>query len=212
MARPLSHAPALTMAALAAAAGAFGGWLADAAGDRAARFDWREAAPPAHTQSQTPAQTPAQTRLAPQDAIGPPPQANASGDVLPGPFRAQVVRVIDGDTFEARVQVWLGQDVTTRVRLRGFDAPETKSRCAAERAAGEDARRALADALAAGPVWLTDVSRDKYGGRIVASARIARPGGAPGVATSDDLAEWMLAGGFGRPYGGGRRGPDACGT
>jgi endonuclease YncB( thermonuclease family) len=197
------------MAALAAVAGAFGGWLADAAGDRgAARFDWRDAAP----QTQAPALSHA--RLAPPEPAAPQPQANAGGELMPGPFRAHVVRVIDGDTFEARVQVWLGQDVTTRVRLRGFDAPETKSRCAAERAAGEDARRALADALAAGPVWLTDVSRDKYGGRIVASARIARAGagGASNVATSDDLADFMLAGGYGRPYGGGRRGPDACGS
>ena len=201
------------MAALAAAAGALGGWLADAAGNRAARFDWPDASPP--SLAQTIAQTPAQTRLAPQDAVAASPQANASAEILPGPFRAHIVRVIDGDTFEARVQVWLGQDVTTRVRLRGFDAPETKSRCAAERAAGEDARRALADALAAGPVWLTDVSRDKYGGRIVASARIARAGAGEatkGASTSDDLADYLLAGGYGRPYGGGRRGPDACGT
>jgi len=28
---------------------------------------------------------------------------------------AEVVRVIDGDTFEARVRIWPGMDVTTRV-------------------------------------------------------------------------------------------------
>ena len=35
-----------------------------------------------------------------------------------------VVRTIDGDTFEARVHLWPGLDMTTRVRLRGIDAPE----------------------------------------------------------------------------------------
>ena len=34
---------------------------------------------------------------------------------------------IDGDTFEARVHLWPGLDLTTRVRLRGIDAPELKA-------------------------------------------------------------------------------------
>ena len=38
---------------------------------------------------------------------------------LPGPFPAEVLGVIDGDTFEARVTIWLGHEVTTRVRLLG---------------------------------------------------------------------------------------------
>ena len=35
-----------------------------------------------------------------------------------------VVRTIDGDTFEARVHLEPGLDLNTRVRLRGIDAPE----------------------------------------------------------------------------------------
>jgi micrococcal nuclease len=46
---------------------------------------------------------------------------------------AEVVRVIDGDTLEARVRIWPGMDVTTRVRLRGIDAPELHARCEGER-------------------------------------------------------------------------------
>jgi endonuclease YncB( thermonuclease family) len=34
-----------------------------------------------------------------------------------------VLRVIDGDTFEARIRIWPGHDVTTKVRLRDIDAP-----------------------------------------------------------------------------------------
>ena len=37
-------------------------------------------------------------------------------------YPAEVVRIIDGDTFEARVRVWPGLDVDTHVRLRGIDA------------------------------------------------------------------------------------------
>ncbi|MFZ9501000.1 MAG: thermonuclease family protein [Beijerinckiaceae bacterium] len=199
MAAPLSHAPTLAFAALAAGAGAFGGWIADRAGGLGPGPLWRDPAPIAQPARLDPA--PALPRA---DANAGP--RSAPGDILPGPFPAHMLRVIDGDTFEARVQVWLGQDVTTRVRLRGFDAPETRSPCAAERSLGEEARRALADALANGSIVLTDVSRDKFGGRVVASVRILRENG------GDDLAQLMLAGGYGRPYAGGRRGPDACGS
>jgi endonuclease YncB( thermonuclease family) len=43
-----------------------------------------------------------------------------------------VIRTIDGDTFEARVHLWPGLDLTTRVRLRGIDAPELKASCPQE--------------------------------------------------------------------------------
>jgi len=45
---------------------------------------------------------------------------------------AEVLRVLDGDTFAARVRVWPGLDVETKVRLRGIDAAELHARCAAE--------------------------------------------------------------------------------
>jgi hypothetical protein len=43
-------------------------------------------------------------------------------------YRADVLRVIDGDTFEARVRIWSGFEITTRVRLRAIDAPELHAR------------------------------------------------------------------------------------
>ncbi|MGB6342559.1 MAG: nuclease, partial [Xanthobacteraceae bacterium] len=47
-------------------------------------------------------------------------------------YPAEVIRIIDGDTFEARVRVWPGLDVDTKVRLRGVDAAELHARCASE--------------------------------------------------------------------------------
>jgi endonuclease YncB( thermonuclease family) len=44
-------------------------------------------------------------------------------------YSAEVVHVIDGDTFEARVAVWPGIEIKTRVRLRGIDAPKLHARC-----------------------------------------------------------------------------------
>ena len=56
-------------------------------------------------------------------------------------YSAEVLRVIDGDTFEARVRIWAGFEINTRVRLRAIDAPELHARCASEYLKAEAARR-----------------------------------------------------------------------
>lgn len=70
----------------------------------------------------------------------------------------QVLRVLDGDTFEARVMVWPGIDITTKVRLRGIDAPELRARCADEQAKAQAARDALIALLAEGAVGISRVT------------------------------------------------------
>jgi endonuclease YncB( thermonuclease family) len=112
-------------------------------------------------------------------------------------YPAEVVRVIDGDTFEARVRVWPGLDVDTKVRLRDVDAPELHARCADELAKAQAARAALETMLAAGGVTISRVGLDKYGGRVDAA-----------VSTRDtaDVSTALLNGGWARSYDGGRRG------
>jgi endonuclease YncB( thermonuclease family) len=112
-------------------------------------------------------------------------------------YPAEIVRVIDGDTFEARVHVRPGLDVNTKVRLRNIDAPELHARCAEEHDKAEAARAALQTLLAAGDVTISRVGLDKYGGRVDAL-----------VATRDaaDVSAALLNGGWARSYGGGRRG------
>jgi endonuclease YncB( thermonuclease family) len=70
-------------------------------------------------------------------------------------YRADVLRVIDGDTFEARIRIWSGFEITTRVRLRAIDAPELHARCASEYFKAEAARLALQRLLSAGGVTLS---------------------------------------------------------
>jgi endonuclease YncB( thermonuclease family) len=114
----------------------------------------------------------------------------------PGRYGAEVVRVIDGDTFEARVHVWMGQEIVTRVRLRGIDAPERKARCAAEYAQASAATDALRVLLAERDVTIWNVGPDKYFGRVVAQA---------GTRATPDISAALLARGLVRPYGGGHR-------
>lgn len=113
-----------------------------------------------------------------------------AAETLPGPYPAEILRVIDGDTVEARIRVWLGQDVTIHVRLRGIDAPELHGRCPGEREAAAAARDALFRILAAGPVSVTDIGADKYGGRV--DARLHLPDGT-------DVSAAMLKSGHALP-------------
>src|SRR5579872_6626774 len=105
------------------------------------------------------------TQLASESALSQNAAANVSAPDAPLAYPAEVLRVIDGDTFEARVHVWPGLDVNTKIRLRNIDAPELHARCADEAAKAQAARSALETMLAAGPVTVSRVGIDKYGGR-----------------------------------------------
>lgn len=119
-----------------------------------------------------------------------------AGDVLAGPVQAQVVRVVDGDTIEVRARIWLGQEVSTLVRLAGVDAPELKGGCALEKTLAVHARDYLEARIEGVEVRLVSIEYGKYAGRVVAR-----------VATSDgeDLAAGLIASGLARAYGGGAR-------
>jgi endonuclease YncB( thermonuclease family) len=107
-----------------------------------------------------------------------------------------VTRTIDGDTFEARVPLWPGLTVTTHVRLRDIDAPELHARCADEFRRAVAAADALEKLLGEGGVTISNIGQDKYPGRVDADVATART---PNVSAA------LLAGGYARPYDGGRR-------
>ncbi|MBF0326730.1 MAG: hypothetical protein HQL42_16905 [Alphaproteobacteria bacterium] len=94
----------------------------------------------------------------------------SAAERLAGPFDAHVLRVIDGDTFVARIPVWLGLDVTVSVRLRGIDTAELRGPCPGQ---AQAARDLLSGLLATGPIRLTDITHDKYAGRVNAKVRLA---------------------------------------
>ncbi len=104
--------------------------------------------------------------------------------------------MIDGDTFEARVHLWPGLEMMTRVRLRGVDAPEMKGACAEEFRMAETSHEALRGLLADSDVAIFNIGPDKYNGRVVADAATSRT---PSVASA------LLVSGHVRPYQGGRR-------
>ncbi len=120
---------------------------------------------------------------------------------MPGPFVANVLKVIDGDTLSVEVPVWLGVELSTKVRLRGIDAPELHGRCQQEKDRAAEAKRYLSAETTA-QVRLTNIEGDKYYGRVEADVTTVPDG--------LSLSEAMLASGLARAYDGGKRG-DWCG-
>lgn len=128
--------------------------------------------------------------------------ANTVHETIAGPVSAEIVRVIDGDTILVDASPWPQQTIEVYVRLRGIDAPELHSKCAAVREDAERAQAALEEIMpATGEVQLTRISGDKYFGRILAD-----------VTTADgrNPAETLLETGHAVSYNGGRKAAEHC--
>ena len=121
----------------------------------------------------------------------------SAAERYPGPYRADVLAVVDGDTVRARVQVWPGQVAEGLIRIDGIDTPELRARCESERQRARQAREYLREMLRGRPL-VFDVRADKYGGRYI--GRIV-------TAQGIDVAQGLIAAGLARPYAGGKRAP-----
>lgn len=108
----------------------------------------------------------------------------------------EVLRTVDGDTFDARVALWPGLELNTRVRLRGIDAPELHANCDAEFRKADASTKALRIVLGEGGVAIYNIGPDKYGGRVVADVATKRT---PNVSSA------LVAAGHARVYLRGRR-------
>lgn len=114
-----------------------------------------------------------------------------------GAYSARITRVIDGDTVQGSVTIWVDQTVTTSIRLRGVDTPELKGACDSERAAAVKAKALVESLLPVGSVaTLTNVGPDAYRGRIDADITLA---------DGRMLAHVLIAEGLARPYDGGKK-------
>lgn len=87
-------------------------------------------------------------------------------------YQADVVEVVDGDTFKAVIRLGFGFNTVQKLRLRGLDAPEI------ETTDGQEAREFLVEKLmkTKTPVLIRTVKSDKYD-RYLADVFISLPGG-----------------------------------
>jgi len=95
-------------------------------------------------------------------------------------------RVIDGDTFDAELDIWLGLVAVERVRVLGVDTPELKG---ATKAAGLVSKQFTETWLSKGTIEIEACRRDAFG-RVL--GRVNRGG--------DYLADALLATGLAVPF------------
>lgn len=122
--------------------------------------------------------------------------ARPRAERMAGPLFAEVTDVLDGDTIAVRIQIWIGQQVVTDVRIAGIDTPELRGNCAAERVKAQAAQQALRKLLKNNRAVLRDIKLEKYAGRVLAS-----------VSASDgtDVAQHLIDAGLARDYHGDKR-------
>ncbi len=115
-----------------------------------------------------------------------------------GPYAAQVVRVIDGDTVEVDVRIWPGLVQRIRLRLEGVNTPEKRGKGVSicEKKGAQQAtaftRRFLSQGVR---VAVSGVKPGKYAGRML--GRIAVNG--------KDLGKALITASLAKPYAGGKR-------
>lgn len=104
-----------------------------------------------------------------------------------------VTRVIDGDTMDAEVRLWLGLTIEVGLRIRGIDAPEvSRTGCEAEAEWGEEASAALAELYPAGTeIRIEEIEEGSFAGRAV--AKVSRWDGEAWPSAASELIERDLA-------------------
>jgi micrococcal nuclease len=117
-----------------------------------------------------------------------------------GPYRADVIKIIDGDTVQLDVAMWPRMSYRVNLRLAGVNTPEKKGRVPeCEKAAGQKATNFTQNWLRGMKmVVVSELKEDKYGGRML--GKLAKPNG-------EDLAQALIKTGHAKPYDGGKRGP-----
>jgi len=118
---------------------------------------------------------------------------------LPSQVPANVLYVIDGDTFRAQVTIWPDLTIETNIRVARIDTPEKKrgSLCEAERQAGYVASAYAKQFLPKNSqVFLLALKKGKYAGRMIAEVQLA---------DGRDFGQIMLDTGHAIAYDGGRK-------
>ncbi|MEN0087646.1 MAG: thermonuclease family protein [Pseudomonadota bacterium] len=124
------------------------------------------------------------------------PKLSQTTSYVVGAYSAYVLSAHDGDSLRAQVMVWPSQLMEATIRLRGVDTPELNSKCEAERRLAQRARDFVRSHIVGQAVTLTDVSKGKYYGRVIASVTLHDGG---------SLGDMLLREGLGLAYNGGKR-------
>ena len=120
-------------------------------------------------------------------------------------YNAKCVRVVDGDTIDAMIDLGFGVHVKKRIRLAGINAPESRTRNKVEKKLGLAAKERLIDMLdgAANCFELESQELGKYG-RVLGRLHINKLAGKETL-TQVCVNDLLVKEGHAVKYDGGKR-------
>jgi len=104
----------------------------------------------------------------------------------------KITRVIDGDTVDVDIDLGFGITLSHRVRLKGINAAETRTKDLEEKAEGIKARLWLEKELSREGEWIIDTTKEDKYGRILGTLYL--------VGDPVTVNEKMLNEGIAKPY------------
>ena len=120
-------------------------------------------------------------------------------------YNAELIRVVDGDTVDAKIDLGFDISIKKRIRLGGINAPESRTRNLAEKKAGIASKERLVEILdqAANVFELESTEIGKYG-RVIGKLHISKLEGRD-VITQACVNDILVKEGYAVEYDGGKR-------
>ena len=108
----------------------------------------------------------------------------------------KLVKVVDGDTIDAIIDLGFNIFVEKRIRLYGIDTPECRTRDKQEKVRGLAAKQKLKELLSQNKqaIFIESFGEGKFG-RLLAKIYVE----------DQDIIETMITEGYGKQYDGGKR-------
>ena len=120
-------------------------------------------------------------------------------------YNAKCIRVVDGDTIDAEIDLGFDIKVTKRVRLGGINAPESRTRNKVEKKLGLAAKERLKEMMEGAAICFELESKElgKFG-RVIGKLHIDKIAGKD-VITKVCVNDCLVKEGYAVEYDGGKR-------
>jgi micrococcal nuclease len=103
-----------------------------------------------------------------------------------------IKKIVDGDTIDVDIDLGFGVTYSHRVRLKGINAPETKTKDLAEKEKGTEVKAWLKKELSREGEWIIETTKEDKYGRILGTLYL--------VGDPVTVNEKMLNEGIAKPY------------
>jgi micrococcal nuclease len=119
-------------------------------------------------------------------------------------YKAKLLRVVDGDTCDAQIDLGFDVSVKKRIRFAGINAPESRTRDLKEKARGLAAKDRVKAILAENPSFTLESTEIGKYGRVLGKIHINTLDGVDGL-TQICLNDLLIKEGHAKEYHGGKR-------